>query len=75
MSKSRNLHVVHRSNGWAVQREGAQRASSTHKTQAAAAASAQSTAKREHGETFIHRLDGPIRDRNSYGNDPHPPKG
>ena len=33
------------------------------------------TAMREGGETFIHRATGPIRDRNSYGNDPFPPRG
>ena len=26
-------------------------------------------------EMLIHRPDGRIRGRNSYGNDPHPPKG
>ena len=30
---------------------------------------------RERGEVVIHRPDGRIRDSNSYGNDPFPPKG
>jgi hypothetical protein len=75
MSRRSNFHVVPRSGGWAVKREGASRASSTHRTQAAAATVARRTAKRMHGETFIHRPNGAIRDRNSYGNDPHPPTG
>ncbi len=33
--------------------------------------------ERQHGQEqmLIHRPDGRIRGRNSYGNDPHPPKG
>jgi len=26
-------------------------------------------------ELIIHKMDGTIGERNSYGNDPHPPKG
>ncbi len=73
---SKNLHVVlPRGGGWAVMREGASRASSLHPTQSDAGSAARSTAIREGGETFIHRPDGRIRDRNSYGNDPFPPEG
>jgi hypothetical protein len=72
---SRNLHVVPHENGWAVRREGASRVSSTHDTQDAAGRAARQTAIREGGETFIHRPSGIIRDRNSYGNDPFPPRG
>lgn len=34
-----------------------------------------STARRDKVEHLIHRKDGSIGDRNSYGNDPYPPKG
>ncbi|WP_338305165.1 DUF2188 domain-containing protein, partial [Bradyrhizobium ottawaense] len=51
------------------------RVGSTHHTQAEATEAARSTALREHGEVVIHRPDGRIRDANSYGNDPFPPKG
>jgi len=27
------------------------------------------------GEAFLKGRDGKIRERNTYGNDPHPPKG
>jgi len=74
MSKS-NIHVVPHEDGWAVRREGAERASSTHDTQSQAERAARRTAVREGGETFIHRRTGEIRDRNSYGNDPYPPPG
>jgi hypothetical protein len=69
------IHVVPREGGWAVRREGAERASSVHETQTDAAAAARRIASREHGETFIHRPSGEIRDRDSYGNDPYPPRG
>ncbi|GJE69781.1 hypothetical protein CHKEEEPN_1311 [Methylorubrum podarium] len=61
--------------GWAVRRTGSARASKTFPTQDAAIAYARDKARQEHGELYIHRADGTIRDRNSYGNDPHPPKG
>ena len=73
--RSTNLHVVPHDDGWAVRREGASRVSSIHGTQDAAGRAARQTAIREGGETFIHRPTGEIRDRNSYGNDPYPPRG
>lgn len=72
---SKRIHVVPHQAGWAARREGASRAGSTHQTQAEATAAARNTALREHGEVVIHRSNGRIRDANSYGNDPFPPKG
>jgi hypothetical protein len=72
---SKNLHIVPRDDGWGVRREGASRVSSIHDTQSAAERVARQTAIREGGETFIHRPSGEIRNRNSYGNDPFPPRG
>lgn len=72
---SKRIHVVSHSAGWATRREGASRVGSTHETQAQAMEAARSTAIRERGEVIIHRPDGQIRDANSYGNDPFPPKG
>ena len=72
---SKRIHVVPRDSGWATRREGASRVGSTHETQAQATEAARSTATRERGEVVIHRPDGRIRDPNSYGNDPFPPKG
>ena len=72
---AKNLHVVPHDKGWAVRREGASRVSSIHDTQGAAGLVARQTARRLGGETFIHRPNGEIRDRNSYGNDPFPPRG
>ena len=57
-----------------VQREGADRASSLHPTQADAIDAGRRIAQNERGELFIHRPSGQIRDRDSYGNDPFPPR-
>jgi hypothetical protein len=72
---SKRTHVVPHDYGWATRREGMSRVGSTHGTQAQATEAARSTAIRERGEVVIHRPDGRIRDANSYGNDPFPPKG
>lgn len=68
-------HVVPGEGGWRVVRAGAVRASSVHDTQASAIAAATRLAKSQKTELYIHGQDGRIRERNSYGNDPHPPKG
>lgn len=75
MSKKRDIHVVpHHSGGWATKKEGAERAGVVVPTQAKATDAARSQAKREHVEVVIHGRDGKIRDSDSYGNDPFPPK-
>lgn len=72
---SKRIHVVPHESSWATRREGASRVGSTHHTQTAATEAARNTALRENGEVVIHRADGRIRDANSYGKDPFPPKG
>ena len=71
----RNQHVVRHKNGWAVRGAGSQRATSVHPTQQAAIDAAREIARAQRTELFIHARDGRIRERDSYGNDPHPPKG
>lgn len=68
-------HVVPSASGWSVMRAGASRASSNHATQQEAIAAATQIARNQQTELYIHGRDGRIRERNSYGNDPHPPKG
>lgn len=72
---SKRIHVVPHGDDWATRSEGASRVGSTHDTQAEATEAARSQAQREGGEVIIHRPNGQIRDSNSYGNDPFPPKG
>lgn len=71
----RPVHTVPHGDGWANRREGAERVSKTFQTKAEAQAAGRETAKRDQTEHVIHNKDGEIGQRNSYGNDPHPPKG
>lgn len=70
----KDIHVVPHGDGWATRKEGAQRVGHTADTQREAFERARDPAKREHVEVVIHRPDGMIRDSNSYGNDPYPPR-
>jgi hypothetical protein len=74
MANRKNVHVVQRDNGWATLREGGQRASQVFGTQARAIEAGRQMARQGHGELLIHGQDGRIRSRDSYGNDPYPPK-
>lgn len=56
--------------GWAVKREGGEKASSVHPTKAQATEAGRKTAKAEKVELVIHNKDGKISDKDSYGNDP-----
>lgn len=72
MSK-RDIHVVPHPDGWAVKREGAERASSVHERKADAEEAGRDLARKDEVELVIHGRDGKIQDSDSYGNDPHPP--
>lgn len=70
----KDIHVVPHDDGWATKREGASRAGRVVDTQREAIEKATEQAKRDHVEVVIHRRDGSIRDSDSYGNDPLPPR-
>ena len=70
----RNQHVVKNPDGWAVKGAGNSRATVVKPTQGAAIRAAIPIAKREKSDVVIHGRDGRIRDRDSYGNDPVPPR-
>jgi len=69
------VHVVPRDGDWVIEREGATRASSRHRTQAEADERGRAVARREHVELIVHGRDGRIRQRDSYGNDRRRTKG
>jgi hypothetical protein len=71
----KNQHVVPHDRGWAVKSAGASRAASVHERQGQAIDAARASAKGQHSELVIHNRHGQIRARDSYGNDPNPPKG
>jgi hypothetical protein len=71
----RDQHVVPSSGGdWAVRRTGAERATRIFDTQKEAVTYARSLAKKERGELYIHAKDGTIRQKDSFGRDPLPPR-
>ena len=66
----KNQHVVPVGDKWGIKGEGNSRLTATFDRQSDAIAAA-----RQHSELFIHGQNGQIRERNSYGNDPFPPRG
>ncbi|KAF2956262.1 DUF2188 domain-containing protein [Marinitoga sp. 38H-ov] len=75
MGKKKNQHVVPHNGGWAVRGEGNKKVTKKFDTQKDAIDFGKEIAKNQKSELIIHRKDGKIRDKNSYGNDPYPPKG
>ena len=69
-----NQHVVSRDDGWAVRGEKNKRDTSHHSTQKDAINAARDIAINQKSEVVIHGVDGKIRDKDSYGNDPCPPR-
>ena len=72
---NKNQHAVPHPQGWAVKGAGNQKASSVHSTQREAIGAAREIAHNQGSELLIHGVNGRIRERNTYGNDPYPPKG
>ena len=71
----KNIHVIHRDDRtWAVVGERDKRASSLHETQRSAIEAGRSLAQHNRSELVIHDRDNKIRDKDSYGNDPCPPR-
>ena len=72
----KNQHVTrHPDGGWQVKGAGNKRATIRTSTQKQSIDCAQSIARNQKSELFVHGLNGKIRTRTSYGNDPFPPKG
>lgn len=71
----KNQHVTrHPGGGWQVRGAGNDKATKVTDTQKQAINAAREIAKHQKSEVVIHGADGRIRDKDSYGNDPHPPK-
>jgi uncharacterized protein YdaT len=71
----KNQHVVRHADGWAVRGEGNERVTSIHDTQREAIERGREIAQNQRRELLVHSQNGQIRSRDSYGNDPYPPKG
>lgn len=71
-----NQHVTpHPDGGWQVKGEGNTKATVHTGTQKEAIDIAREIAKNQGSELVIHGADGKIRQKDSHGNDPFPPKG
>lgn len=70
----KNQHVTPKGNKWQVIGAGNIKATKLFDTQKEAIDYAKGIAKNQHSEVVIHGKNGRIRDKDSYGNDPNPPK-
>ena len=69
-----NQHVLRRPDGWGVRGAGNSRDTAIKPTQAEAIERAREIAQRLETQVIIHDRKKRIRDADSYGNDPCPPK-
>ena len=74
MSKASKHVVPSTTGGWAVKNTGSSRASRVFATQADAVGYARDAAKKAKTEIVVHGRDGTIKERNTYGRDPMPPR-
>jgi hypothetical protein len=70
----KNQHVVPNENGWAVKGEGNEKPTKIFDTQKEAIDFARQIAINQEAELVIHNKEGRIRDKDSYGADPFPPR-
>lgn len=74
---AKNIHTVYNSGRdmWENKEEGNSVPLSSHHTKDAAVDAGAALARARRVEHIIHGRDGSIQSRNSYGNDPFPPRG
>ena len=74
--KSGSHHVVpNPTGGWDVKRGGSSRASGHFDSKEDAVKAGRQISRHQGTEFYIHGKDGKIRQKDSHGNDPFPPKG
>ncbi len=59
---------------WETKKEGQKKSLASSRTKATAMQKSVREAKKAQAEHVIHNKDGKIRDQDSYGKDPNPPK-
>lgn len=67
----KNQHVVPHNDKWGILGAGNARVTKTAETQKQAIDIAKEIARNQKSEVVIHRPNGQIRDKDSYGNDPN----
>jgi hypothetical protein len=74
MARNERHVVKNPERGWDVKKPHAERVSAHTETKAKAAERSREICIKEGAESVIHGMDGKIKESNSYGNDPCPPK-
>lgn len=73
---NKNQHVTPRKDGlWQIKGAGNGKATKITQTQLEAIEIGRQIAKNQKTELVVHGKNGRIREKNSYGNDPFPPRG
>lgn len=70
----KNYHSVPWEGDWAVKKEGVEKPLSVHHTQSRAEEKTHQLAKAAEVEAVYHNRQGQIKDKDSFGNDPYPPR-
>lgn len=70
----KNQHVVNHPKGWVVKGAGNQKATVVTTTQQKAIENGRRIAINQRSELVIHGRNGKIRDKDSFGNNPFPPR-
>lgn len=68
------VHVTKRPDGWGVKSTGATKTAAVLATKSQAIEKGTQMAQNKKAELVIHKQDGMIQNKNSFGNDPNPPK-
>ena len=71
----KNVHVVTHNGEWAVRKEWNKNVSNIFSNQKDAINFGKTLAKESQSELFIHWRNWQIREINTYGQDPYPPRG
>ena len=74
-ARPKNIWVVRHHSGWAVRIEGDSNPIFIYGTQGRAIGQGLTLARKRRCELIIQNRQAKIREKNSYGNDPHPPRG
>lgn len=74
MSKGKNQYVVPTEDGWGVRGQGNSKITVKTDTKAEALKLGTQIAKNQQSELTILKKDGRIQNKNSFGNDPFPPR-
>lgn len=75
MTKGRNQHVVPKGSDWAIRGAGNSKVTKVVSTQKKAIQIARKIAINQGSEMLVHKRNGQIRERNTYGKDNFPPRG